>query len=35
MSGHIGCYYLTNEKGEIYKWDVDSNVKFRLFKENS
>lgn len=34
VTGHIGSYYMTNQLGEIYKWDVDANVKFRLYKDN-
>lgn len=34
LSGNIGIYYVTNEKGNLYKWDVDNMVKFKRFEEN-
>ena len=29
VSGHTGIYYVTNQDGVVYKWDVDNSVKFR------
>jgi hypothetical protein len=34
LAGSIGHYYLTNETGELYHWDVDSSVKFKPEREN-
>ena len=30
ISGSIGNYYLTNEVGELYHWNVDNSVKFKI-----
>ena len=34
LSGTVGNYYITNEIGEIYRWDVDSSVKFKIDREH-
>lgn len=33
MSGHTGVYEVTNQNGEVYRWNVDSSVKFRKHVE--
>jgi hypothetical protein len=34
VSGSVGTYYATNERGNCYKWDVDTMVKFKLDQES-
>lgn len=34
IAGTIGNYYLTTATGELYHWDVDSSVKFKIEREN-
>lgn len=34
IAGTIGKYYLTTALGELYHWDVDSSVKFKIDKEH-
>lgn len=33
ISGTMGNYLVTNESGELYRWDVDNSVKFKMDKE--
>ena len=32
IAGTINNYYLTTARGELYHWDVDTSVKFKIEK---
>lgn len=35
ISGTVGTYFVTNEIGNLYKWNVDNMVKFKADKEDN